>query len=62
MPVVVDSCITNLFVPGNIGSDAGDGAKPFLPTLVDPDDYDPDAMTYSLDYSKFYNSFYAGAV
>lgn len=62
MPINLDSCITGIFVPGNIGADAGHAVVPVLPSLEDPDAYDPEAMTYSLDFTKFYNSFYAGAV
>lgn len=61
MPTL-DSCISNVYEPGNIG--ASSGQTPVVrsvPSLLDPDSYDPDAVTYSLDYSKFYNSFYAGA-
>jgi len=61
MPTL-DYCISGIFTPGNIGASAGTGAKPSLPTLVDPDDYDPADVTYSLDFTKFYNSFHAGAV
>lgn len=62
MPTL-DSCIANIYEPGNIGASSGlTPVSPSVPTFVDPDDYDPDAVTYSLDFSKFYNSFYAGAV
>lgn len=63
MPTSLDSCIANLFFPGNIPGDAGQ--TPTVPTvgsLLDPDDYDPESVTYSLDQSKFYNSMYAGSV
>jgi len=62
MPLTLDFCITGIFTPGNIGADAGTAVKPTLPTLVDPDTYDPDAVEYSLDFSKFYNSLYVGVV
>jgi len=62
MPLTLDYCITGIFTPGNIGADAGHAATPSLPTLVDPGDYDPAAVEYSLDFTKFYNAFYAGAV
>lgn len=58
MPVL-DTCISNIFEPGNIGASSGSTpVAPVVPSLEDPDTYDPDAMTYSLDYSKFYNSGY----
>jgi hypothetical protein len=61
MPVL-DSCIAGIFVPGNIGADSGTPAVvPTFPTVLDPDDYDPDSVTYSWDHTKFYNSFYLGA-
>jgi hypothetical protein len=61
MPTNLDSCITGIFVPGNIGASSGQTpVEPTIPTLIDPDAYDPDAVTYSHDYTKFYNSFYQG--
>lgn len=58
MPTSLDSCIANLFFPGNIPADAGHPpTTPTLGTLLDPDNYDPEAVTYSHDFSKFYNSF-----
>ena len=62
MPINLDSCITGIFVPGNIGASSGQTpVEPSIPTLIDPDTgYDPDAVTYSHDYTKFYNSFYQG--
>ena len=58
----LDSCIAGTFEPGNIGASSGQTpVQPGVPTLLDPDDYDPDAITlWSHDFSKFYNSFYAG--
>lgn len=59
MPLDLDSCITGLFTPGNIGASSGQTpVQPVVPSLLDPDNYDPDAVTYSLDHSKFYNSAY----
>jgi hypothetical protein len=63
MPLDLDSCIAGVFTPGNIG--ASSGQTPIVktvPTFEDPDEYDPEAVIYSLDFSKFYNSFYIGAV
>lgn len=61
MPTL-DYCIANIYEPGNIGASSGSTpVSPTVPSLEDPDNYDPDAMTYSYDTSKFYNSFYPGA-
>lgn len=50
-----DSCISGVFVPGAIGGSSGlTPTKPTLGTLIDPDDYDPTLLIYSLDYSKFW--------
>ena len=63
MPLNLDSCITGTYFPGNIGASSGQTpVSPSVPSLLDPETYDPDAVTYSLDFSKFYNAFYAGAV
>ena len=57
----LDSCIAGTFEPGNIGASSGQTpVQPGVPSLLDPDDYDPNLLTYSHDFSKFYNSFYAG--
>lgn len=61
MPLDLDSCITGVFVPGNIGASSGQvPVQPVVPSLLDPEAYDPDGVTYSKDFSKFYNSFYSG--
>lgn len=58
MPLL-DSCISGVFTPGNIGASSGTTpVSPSAPSLLDPNDYDPDAVTYSYDFSKFYNSGY----
>lgn len=58
MPTL-DSCINEIFEPGNIGSSPGTPPTVIVPgTVLDPGTYDPDAVIYSLDYSKFYNSMY----
>lgn len=54
-----DLCIAGIYTPGNIDTDTGEA----IPTLVggsllDPDNYDPDVVDYSLDFTKFYNSGY----
>jgi hypothetical protein len=57
MPTL-DSCINDTFEPGNIGSSPG--TSPTVITgssLYTPETYDPTAVTYSHDFSKFYNSF-----
>lgn len=60
MPIL-DDCIGNIYEPGNIGASSGlTPVAPTVPTLLDPETYDPDAVTYSHDFSKFYNSFYSG--
>jgi len=62
MPIL-DDCIAGTYEPGNIGASSGlTPVSPSIPTFEDPGTYDPDAVTYSLDYSKFWNAFYAGAV
>lgn len=62
MPTL-DHCITSIFEPGNIGSSSGTPPTVITPgSLLDPGTYDPDTVTYSLDFSKFYNSAYMGAV
>jgi len=63
MPINLDSCITGIFTPGNIGASSGlPPVQPVAPSFEDPEDYDPDAVEYGLDFSKFYNSLYVGAV
>lgn len=58
MPTL-DSCINAIFEPGNIGSSTGTPPVVVTPgSLEDPDTYDPTSVTYSLDYSKFYDSSY----
>lgn len=59
MPLNLDSCINGLYTPGNIGSSSGQTpVQPTVPSLLDPDNYDPDSVEYSLDYTRFYNSGY----
>ena len=59
MPLL-DSCISSLFEPGNIPASSGEPpVQVILGSLEDPDDYNPDAVTYSLDFTKFYNSGYS---
>lgn len=58
----LDSCIAGTFTPGNIPATSGPTpVNPGVPSLLDPDTYDPSVVTYSLDLSKFYNSIYTGA-
>lgn len=62
MPTL-DSCITSVYEPGNIGSSSGMPPVVVTPgSLLDPNNYDPESVTYSLDASKFYNFFYYGIV
>ena len=58
MPGSLDSCINNVFEDGNIPASAGTGPVRIVATPDIPDDYDPDAMEYSLDFTKLYNSGY----
>lgn len=59
MPTSLDTCISGLYTPGNIPASAGQTPTDVtLGSLLDPDNYDPDDVEYSLDYSKFYNSGY----
>jgi hypothetical protein len=52
-----DICIAGIFTPGNIGASSGQTpVNPTVPSLLDPETYDPEAVTYSHDFSKFYNS------
>jgi hypothetical protein len=61
MPTL-DHCVNAIFEPGNIGSSIGTTPTTVrVGTLYTPETYDPNAVTYSLDYSKFYNSAYIGA-
>ena len=58
MPGSLDSCISNIYEPGNIPASSGtDPVRVAVPPDI-PDDYDPDEMEYSLDYTKLYNSGY----
>lgn len=62
MPIL-DSCVNAVFEPGNIGSSSGEPPLVIVqPTLERPDNYNPEAVQYSLDFSKFYNSYYLGAL
>jgi hypothetical protein len=57
MPIL-DSCINSVFEPGNIGASSGTTPVVITPgSLLDPDAYDPSTVTYSHDFSKFYNGF-----
>lgn len=58
MPTL-DHCINSIFEPGNIGSSSGTTPVIVTPgSLYTPEDYNPDTVTYSLDFSKFYNVMY----
>lgn len=55
MPTL-DSCINSIFEPGNIGSSSGETPTTVrVGTIYTPSTYDPNAVTYSHDFSKFYN-------
>lgn len=61
MPLNLDTCIAGVFTPGNIGASSGQTpVAPVVPSLLDPENYDADAVTYSHDHTKFYNSMYSG--
>jgi hypothetical protein len=62
MPTL-DNCINSVFEPGNIGSSIG--TTPVVirkGSIYTPDNYPYDTIQYSLDFSKFYNSMYLGAL
>lgn len=62
MPTL-DNCINSIFEPGNIGSSSGEPPVVVTPgSLYTPDDYPFDSVDYSLDFSKFYDSAYLGAL
>jgi hypothetical protein len=62
MPTL-EGCINATFEPGNIGSSSGTTPVVVRPgTLYTPDNYPFDTIQYSLDFSKFYNSMYLGAL
>ena len=62
MPTL-DSCINSMWEPGNIGASSGTTPTVVTPgSLLDPENYDPESVTYSLDNSKFYNFFYYGII
>ncbi len=58
----LDSCINAVFEPGNIGSSIG--TTPVVITMgsLYPPGTTPPDVEYSLDFSKFYNSAYIGAL
>jgi hypothetical protein len=58
MPIL-DNCINSQYEPGNIGSSIGTTPTIItVGTLYSPDSYPFDTVTYSLDFSKFYDSMY----
>lgn len=62
MPTL-DNCINAVYEPGNIGASPGTPPVVISPgSSLNPDNYDPEAVTYSLDFSKFYNFAYFGFV
>ncbi|MET0720449.1 MAG: hypothetical protein ABWY64_06415 [Tardiphaga sp.] len=62
MPLL-DSCVNAVFEPGNIGSSSGETPTTIRPgTIYTPDDYPIDTVDYSLNFSRFYNSGYFGAL
>ncbi len=62
MPTL-DFCINAIFEPGNIGASPGEPPTIIrVGTLYTPDSYPFDSITYLLDFSKFYDSMYLGAL
>ena len=62
MPLL-DNCITATYEPGNIGSSIGTPPIVVRPgTIYTPDDYPVDEVDYSLNFSRFYDSMYLGAL
>jgi hypothetical protein len=62
MPLL-DSCVTALFEPGNIGSSPGEPPTTIRPgTVYTPEDYPIDTIEWSLVFSRFYVSAYLGAL
>jgi hypothetical protein len=62
MPTL-DNCINSVFEPGNIGSSSGTPPTVITGgTLYTPDDYPFDTLQYALNFSRFYNSMYLGAL
>ena len=62
MPVL-DGCINAVFEPGAIG--ASSGTPPVIirmTSLYPPDEVPVDGVTYSLDFSKSYDSGYLSGV
>jgi hypothetical protein len=63
MPGALDSCINSTYEDGNIPASSGEPpVRVPLGSLETPGDYDPEAVTYSLDFTKFYNSMYVGTL
>jgi hypothetical protein len=58
MPGSLDSCINNVYEVGNIPASSGTPPVRVVQAPDIPDDYDPAAVEYSLDYTKLYNSGY----
>lgn len=53
----LDSCINDVYEAGNIGASSGEPPTIISPgSLLDPDTYDPESVTYSHKFQFFYNS------
>ncbi len=62
MPAL-DTCINAIFEPGFAGASSGTEPVIIRPgTLYTPDDYPFETVTYSLNFSRFYDSSYLGAL
>jgi len=54
-----DTCISSVYEPGNIPASPGlPPLVPIVPSFIDPNNYDPSALTYSLHFARFYDSPY----
>jgi hypothetical protein len=62
MPTL-DNCINSIYEPGNIGSSSGEPPTTIrVGTIYTPDTYNPNTVEYSLNFSRFYDSGYLGAL
>lgn len=63
MPGALDSCINSVYEDGNIPASSGETpVRVPIGSLQDPLTYDPEAVQYSWDFTKFYNSMYVGTL
>lgn len=63
MPPLLDNCINSVYEPGNIGAASGLPPTIIRPgTIYTPDDYPIDTVEWSMNYSRFYDFAYNGAI